>query len=157
MAITDPFEFGNVGVGMEPLRTMDVAASTDDIVQADIDALQIAGQGVTVAVACELVGNNKVGMGTTGHKLYGGVVAVSPQLDANSIPVSCSVQVTGVCRFKYSGTAPSVGQMVELNGDGTVDQLAADADIAAGGHLGRGMVVAVDTTNTMVDVDLSAG
>jgi hypothetical protein len=42
--------------------------------------------------------------------------------------------------------------MVEVDGAGKVRQASADADIAAGGHLMRGQVIAVDTTNTTCDV-----
>lgn len=152
MSITDSFEFGSVGVGQEPLLTMKVeTGSSEDVLQADIDALQVSGSDVPVAVAVVITGNNTVGLGSDGEKLFGGILAVSGQL-SSSIPVSCTVQVRGVCRFKYVSTTPVVNQMVEVDGAGKVSQATADTDIAAGGHLARGMVMAVDTTNTTVDV-----
>ena len=142
--MTTNFAVDNVGVGREPLLTMTVDTTTDmDFTQTDLDAGNIA---------CVISGNNEVGMGTTGYKLFGAVVAVSTDLDANDIPKHCTVQARGVARFNYTSTTPVINQMVEVNGAGKVIQASADADIAAGGHLMRGQVMAVNTTDETCDV-----
>jgi hypothetical protein len=118
--------------------------SAKDFSQTDVDGN---------LTACVVSDNNEVGMGTAGDKLFGKVVAVSTEVDVNGIPATCTVQARGVARFKYNtGSAPLVNQMVEVDGAGKVQQAAADADIAAGGHLMRGQVIAKDTTAETVDV-----
>ena len=144
MTATNPMSMDNEGVGGQPYLTMAVdTTSAKDFKQADLDAN---------LTACVIAGNNKVGMGSDGDKLFGKVVAVSAEVDDSSIPVSCTVQARGVARFKYVATTPVVNQMVEVDGAGAVSQASADADIAAGGHLMRGQVIAVNTTDVTVDV-----
>jgi len=139
------FEIDNEGIGMHPLLTFKVdAASGKDFTQTDLD---------NHLTACIVSDNNEVGMGTAGDKLFGKVVAVSSDYQTGTaIPQTCTVQARGVARFKYVTPAPLVNQMVEVDGAGKVRQASADADIAAGGHLMRGQVIAVDSTNTTCDV-----
>ena len=95
----------------------------------------------------------RLGPRSAGDKLFGKVLDVSEELQSGTtVPAYCTVQARGVARFKYSSPTPVINQMVELDGTGKVRQAAADADIAAGGHLARGMVIAVDTTNGTCDV-----
>jgi len=104
-----------------------------------------------------MTGNNKIGMGTAGGRLLGKVIKVSEELQAGtSVPALCTVQVTGVARFKYAATTPVVGQKVELDGAGKVRQAATSADVPAGGTKHRGLVLAVNTTDTTCDVLLDA-
>ena len=139
------FNYDNEGVGQDANLTMDNdTTSGKDFTQTDLD------NGLC---ACVLAGNNKVGMGSSGDKLFGGVINVNSEVDTNDIPVDVTVTPRGVKRFKYNtGGAPSVGQMVEVDGAGKVQVAAADADIAEGGHLMRGQVIAMNTTNETVDV-----
>jgi hypothetical protein len=138
------FTINNDGVGADGYLTMGVDTTASlDFTQTDLD------NGLC---ACAISGNNEVGMGADGGKLFGKVVSVEDELDDNDIPVRCTVQARGVARFKYVATTPVVGQMVELDGAGSVSQASADTDIAAGGHLMRGQVIAVDTTNETCDV-----
>ena len=144
MTATNPFEIDNDGIGQDPLLSFTIDVSSGkDFLQADLDS----NLG-----ACVISDNNEVGMGSDGDKLFGKVVSVSAELDSNDIPVSCTVQARGVARFKYVSTTPVVNQMVEVDGAGAVKQASADADIAAGGHLMRGQVIAVDTTAVTCDV-----
>ncbi len=139
------FIVDNNGVGMHPTLTMYVDTSTDkDFSQADLDSN---------LTACVVSSRNEAGMGSAGNKLFGKVIAVSTEVDSNGIPATCTVQARGVARFKYNtGAAPSVNEMVEVDGAGKVRQASADADIAAGGHLMRGQVIDKDSTNETVDV-----
>lgn len=139
------FTIDNAGLGWEPGLTLGVdTTSAKDFSQTDLDSNLTAGR---------ISGNNIIGMGSSGDKLFGKVLAVSTDKTAGGIPLSCTVQARGVARFKYNtGGAPAVNQMVELDGAGKVQVATADADIAAGGHLARGMVIAKDTTNETVDV-----
>src|SRR4030067_282665 len=148
MTATNPMSMDNEGVGGQPYLPMAVdTTSAKDFKQADLDA---------TLTACVIAGNNKVGMGSDGDKLFGKVVAVSAEVDDSSIPVRCTVQAPGQARggapSKCVAPTPVVKQMVEVDGAGAVSQASADADIAAGGHLMRGQVIAVNTTDVTVDV-----
>ncbi len=147
--MSSQFIIDNEGVGASGLLTMAVDASTDkDFTQTDLDSN---------LSACVVSDNNEVGMGSDGDKLFGKVIAVSDELQSDTaIPAYCTVQARGVARFKYNtDAAPSVNEMVECDGAGKVKQATADVDIAAGGHLMRGQVIAVDTTNNTCDVWLA--
>ncbi len=143
--MSSQFIINNEGIGKDPLLTFSVDTTTDkDFTQTDLDSN---------LTACVISDDNEVGMGSAGDKLFGKVVAVSSDLQSEtSVPEICTVQARGIARFKYAATTPVVNQMVEVDGAGKVRQAAADADIAAGGHLMRGQVIAVDTTNTTCDV-----
>ena len=143
--MSSQFIVDNNGVGMHPTLTMTVDTTADkDFSQTDLDSN---------LTACIVSANNEVGMGATGAKLFGKVVAISTEVDSSGIPVTCTVQARGIARFMYNtGAAPAVNQMVEVDGAGKVRLAAADADIAAGGHVMRGQVIAKDTTNETVDV-----
>lgn len=139
------YTINNQGIGADSFITMSVDATANkDFTQTDID---------NNLTACVVSANNEAGMGTAADKLLGKVVAVSTELQAGTaIPARCTVQCRGVARFKYVATTPVINQMVEVDGAGAVKQVTADADIAAGGHLGRGMVINVITASTEVDV-----
>jgi len=139
------FQIDNNGIGGTPFLTFAVDTTADkDFVQSDLD------EGLA---ACVVSANNEVGMGAAGDKLFGKVVWVSQELQAGTtVPALCAVQARGVARFKYVAVTPVVNQMVEVDGAGKVRQATADADIAAGGHLMRGQVVAVDTSAGTCDV-----
>jgi len=144
--MSSQFVIDNEGVGSSALLTMAVDSTADkDFTQTDLD---------NNLTACVVSSDNEAGMGSDGDKLFGKVIAVSDELQSGTtIPAYCSVQARGVARFYYNtGAAPSVNQMVEVDGAGKVKQASADADIAAGGHLMRGQVIAVDTTNHTCDV-----
>lgn len=135
----------NEGIGGGPFLTMTLDETTDkEFTQADVDAN---------TVACRVTGFNEVGKGTAGDKLFGKVVWVSSEMETGtSRPASCAVQARGVARFKISSPNPSVNGMVELAGDGTVRKASTASDIAAGGHLHRGQVIAVDSVAGYADV-----
>ena len=139
------FTIDNSGIGGTPFLTFGVDVTADrDFTQSDLD------QGLE---ACVISGSNEVGMGQAGDKLFGKVVWVSQELQTGTtIPALCAVQARGVARFKYVAVAPLVNQMVEVDGAGKVRQASADVDIAAGGHLARGQVIAVDATAATCDV-----
>ena len=144
--MSSQFVVDNEGVGASGLLTMAVDASTDkDFTQDDLDAN---------LNACIISGNNEAGMGAEGGKLFGKVIAVSEEMQSGTaIPAYCTVQARGVARFSYNTDhTPAVNQMVEIDGAGKVQQASADEDIAAGGHLMRGQVIAVDTSNETCDV-----
>jgi len=143
--MSSQFIVDNQGVGLHPALTLAVDTTTDkDFSQTDLDS------GLA---ACVISANNEAGMGSAGDKLFGKVVAVSTEVDANGIPATCTVQARGVALFKYNtGAAPAVNEMVEVDGAGKVRQASAVADIPAGGHPHRGIVIAKDTTNQTVDV-----
>src|SRR3990167_540141 len=89
--------------------------------------------------ACVISGNNTIGTGAPGEAVFGKVIWVSHELQVGTdISVFCTVQARGVARFKYATPIPVINQMVEVDGAGRVRQAAADANIAAGGHLTRG-------------------
>jgi len=64
--------------------------------------------------------------------------------------------VTGVARFKYVATTPAVGNKVEVDGAGKVRQACTLTDVPAGGTKHRGIVLAINTTDTTCDVLLDA-
>ncbi|MCB9357576.1 MAG: hypothetical protein H6505_03295 [Calditrichaeota bacterium] len=143
------YKVSNEGAGANLLLTFEVDTTANkDFTWTDIDA------NLTAAAMSD---NNKVGMGSTGARLIGKVVSVSDDLVAGTaVPQLCTVQVTGVARFVYSGTAPTVGQKVECDGTGKVRRASTFTDVPVGGTAHRGMVVAVDTTNSTCDVLLDA-
>lgn len=143
------FKVNNEGAGANLLLTFEVDTTANrDFTWTDIDS------NLTAAAMAD---NNKVGMGTAGTRLIGKVVSVSDDLVAGTgVPQLCTVQVTGVARFLYSGTAPSVGNKVECDGTGKVRKALTATDVPAGGTAHRGMVIAVDTTATTCDVLLDA-
>ena len=143
--MSSQFTIDNSGIGGTPFLTFKVDTSANaDFTQADLDAN---------LTACVVSDDNEVGMGAAGGKLFGRVVWVSQELqDGTTVPALCAVQARGVARFKYAAAAPEVNQMVEVDGAGKVSQASADADIAAGGHLMRGQVIAVDSAAATCDV-----
>jgi len=143
--MSSPYQIDNSGIGGTPYLTFTIDTTEGkDFTQDDLD---------DNFTACAVVADNSVGMGSDGDKLFGKVVWVSQQLqEGTTIPALCAVQARGVARFKYGITAPLVNQMVEIDGTGKVNKAAADADIAAGGHLMRGQVIAVDATAGTCDV-----
>lgn len=143
--MSSQFNIDNSGIGGTPFLTFAVdTTATKDFTQTDLD---------NNLTACVISADNEVGMGSDGDKLFGKVVWVSQELaSGTTVPALCAVQARGVARFKYVATTPVINQMVELDGAGKVKQASADVDIAAGGHLMRGQVIAVDTTNTTCDV-----
>ncbi len=143
--MSSPFQIDNSGIGGTPFLTFSVDTTADrDFIQDDLD---------NNLSACVISDDNEIGMGAAGDKLFGKVVWVSQQLqDGTTVPSLCAVQARGVARFKYAATTPVINQMVEVDGAGKVRQAAADVDIAAGGHLMRGQVIAVNTTDTTCDV-----
>ena len=143
------YTISNEGAAQPTLLTFEVdTTSNKDFVQSDLD------NNYTAAV---MAGNNKVGMGSAGDRLVGKVLKVSEELQAGTaIPALCTVQVTGVARFKYSGTAPSVGNKVEGDGTGKVRTAITLTDVPSGGTKQRGLVIAVNSTETTCDVLLDA-
>jgi hypothetical protein len=144
--MSSQFIVDNEGVGASGLLTMAVDASADkDFTQEDLDSN---------LTACVVSASNEVGMGADGAKLFGKVIAVSEELqEGTTIPSYCSVQARGVARLQYNPDyAPQVNQMVEVDGAGKVKQASAAESIAAGGHLCRGQVIAIDATNHTCDV-----
>ena len=139
------FQIDNNGIGGTPFLTFSVDTTANrDFTQSDLDSN---------LTACVVSDNNEVGMGAAGDKLFGKVVWVSQELQSGTtVPALCAVQARGVARFKYASIVPSVNQMVEVDGTGKVRQASADADIAAGGHLMRGQVIALDTAAGTCDV-----
>ncbi len=143
--MSSPFQIDNSGIGGTPFLTFSVDTTADkDFTQDDLD---------NSLTACVISDDNEIGMGAAGDKLFGKVVWVSQQLqDGTTVPALSAVQARGIARFKYAATTPVINQMVEVDGAGKVRQAAADADIAAGGHLMRGQVISVNTTDTTCDV-----
>ncbi len=143
------YKVTNDGAGADLQLTFEVDATAgQDFTLVDLDA------GLCAA---SLTGNNKVGMGTAGGRLLGKVVKVSEEMQTGTaVPLLCTVQVTGVARFKYAATTPVIGQKVEVDGAGKVRQAATGADVPAGGTKHRGLVLAVNTTDTTCDVLLDA-
>jgi len=144
-----PYSLNNEGAGGNLHLTFAVDATADkDFTLTDLD---------TGLAACTMSDNNEVGMGAAGDRLIGKVVKVSEEMQSGTaVPAICSVQVTGVARFLYSGSAPSVGNKAEVDGAGKVRKASTSADVPAGGTTHRGLVIAVDTTNTTCDVLLDA-
>jgi len=143
--MSSQFNIDNSGIGGTPFLTFSVDTTEDkDFTQSDID------DNLT---SCVISDDNEIGMGSDGNKLFGKVVWVSQELQSGTtIPALCAVQARGVARFRYVATTPVINQMVEVDGAGKVKQASADADIAAGGHLMRGQVIAVDSTAGTCDV-----
>jgi hypothetical protein len=139
----------NDGSGANLLLTFEVDPSANkDFVQADLDSN---------FTACTMAANNRVGMGSAGDRLVGKVIKVSEELQPGTVvPAFCTVQVTGIARFKYSATTPVIGNKVELDGTGKVRQATTATDVPAGGTKHRGLVIAVNTTDTTCDVLLDA-
>jgi hypothetical protein len=143
------YSINNDGAGGYLHLTFEVDTTAGkDFVQGDLDS------SLTAAV---MAGNNKIGMGAAGDRVVGKVIKVSEELQSGTaIPALATVQVTGVARFKYSGTAPTVGQKIEGDGTGKVRIATTSTDVPAGGTKHRGLVIAVYTTDTTCDVLLDA-
>ncbi|MBK8127436.1 MAG: hypothetical protein IPK53_00460 [bacterium] len=147
--MSSTYKVNNEGAGANLLLTFEVDTTANkDFTWTDID------NNLTAAAMAD---NNKVGMGSAGSRLIGKVISVSDELaSGTAVPALATVQVTGVARFLYSGTAPSVGNKVECDGTGKVRKALTATDVPAGGTAHRGLVIAVDTTNTTCDVLLDA-
>jgi hypothetical protein len=147
--MTTTYKVTNEGAGANLLLTFEVdATANQDFTQSDLD---------NNYAAAVMTGDNKVGMGTTGGRLVGKVISVSEEMQAGTaIPALCTVQVTGVARFKYVATTPVIGNKVEVDGTGKVRQASTATDVPAGGTKHRGIVLAVNTTDTTCDVLLDA-
>ena len=143
------YKITNEGAGADLLLTFEVDTTANkDFTQTDLD-----GNLTAAAMAA----SNKVGMGSAGDRIIGKVIKVSEELQSGTaVPALATVQVAGVARFLYSGTAPSVGQKIEADGTGKVRIASTSTDVPAGGTKHRGMVIAVSTTDTTVDVLLDA-
>lgn len=143
------YTINNEGAGADTLLTFAVDTTENkDFTQADLD------DNLT---ACGLSDDNEVGMGAAGDRLLGKVIKVSGDLQSGTaVPARCTVQVTGVARFRYAATTPDIGQKVELDGTGKVRQASAAASVPAGGTPHRGLVIAVDTSAGTCDVLLDA-
>ena len=139
-----PYRVNNEGIGSDSLLTFTVDTTPDKyFTQTDMD---------NSLAACCISDNNEVGMGSAGDKLFGKVIDVSEELQSGTtVPAHCVVQARGVARFKYGMPTPVINEMVELDGAGAVRR-AAPATCADGGHLARGMVIAVDKTERTCDV-----
>ena len=141
--MASPFVINNEGI-TAPTITMAVDTTEDlDFSQADID---------NNLTACAISANNEVGMGADAGRLFGKVIGVSAEVDANGIAKRATVQVAGVARLKYVATTPVIGQEVELDGAGAVSISTAEASYPAGGHLAHGVVINVIAGSTEVDV-----
>ena len=143
------YKITNEGAGADLLLTFEVDTTANkDFTQTDLD-----GNLTAAAMAA----SNKVGMGSAGDRIIGKVIKVSEELQSGTaVPALATVQVAGVARFLYSGTAPSVGQKIEADGTGKVRIASTSTDVPAGGTKHRGLVIAVSTTDTTVDVLLGA-
>lgn len=143
--MSSTFTINNEGVGSSPFLSMHIDQTENlGFTQTDVD---------NNTLACGVSGNNEVGKGSAGDKLFGKILWVSPEkAEGTTVPAYGVIQARGVARFIYTTPAPELNGMVELAGGGKVRQASADADIAAGGHLMRGQVIALDSTNNTVDV-----
>ena len=80
-------------IGAGPFLTMAIDA-TKGFTQADFKANY---------TACVISGDNEVGMGEAGSKLFGKIVWVSDDLiPGTGRPATCAVQARGVASFKYA-------------------------------------------------------
>jgi hypothetical protein len=143
------YKISNEGAGSDLLLTFEVDTTANkDFTATDLDS------NLTCAV---MAAANKVGMGAAGDRIIGKVIKVSEELQSGTaVPALATVQVNGVARFLYSSTAPTVGQKVEADGAGKVRIASTSTDVPAGGTKHRGLVIAVNTTDTTVDVLLDA-
>jgi hypothetical protein len=143
------YKVTNEGAGADLLLTFEVdSTANQDFTQTDLE------NGLCAAV---ITGDNKVGMGTAGGRLVGKVIKVSEELQSGTaVPAFCTVQVTGVARFKYVATTPAIGNKMEVDGAGKVRQATTSTDVPAGGTKHRGLVIAVITADTTCDVLLDA-
>ncbi len=87
--------------------------------------------------AVALSGDNEVDFGSDTGLLLGRLEHVQDGI--------ATVQLSGVVRLPYVATAPTVGDAVVVDGNGSVKQ-------AGVGEPGRGIVLAVDATDTSCDV-----
>jgi len=114
----------NVGIG-SVYATFDI-----DMTGADYD-LVADDEGDAVALS----GNNEIDHGGADDPFLGQLISVQEDIAV--------VQVKGVVRVPYdTGNAPTVGGAVVVDGSGKVKTSAS----------GRGLVLAVDSTNEKVDV-----
>ena len=143
------YTISSEGAGANLLLTFEVdATANQDFTNTDL---------ASNLTACVMTGNNKVGMGSAGGRLLGKVIKVSEELQSGTaVPALCTVQVTGVARFKYAATTPVIGQKVEVDGTGKVRQATTSTDVPAGGTKHRGLVLAVNTSDTTCDILLDA-
>ncbi|MBS1260758.1 MAG: hypothetical protein MAG453_00074 [Calditrichaeota bacterium] len=143
--MSTPHAITNEGIGGGPFLTMTIDATANQgFSQDDIDAN---------TTACRISGDNEVGKGAAGEKLFGKVVWVSTDfVEGTTRPATCAVQSRGVARFISRSPAPEVNGMVELTGDGKLRKASSSTDIPASGHLHRGQVIAVDGSAGTCDV-----
>lgn len=142
------YSISNEGAGGIQLTFSVDTAANQDFTQTDLDG------NLTAAV---VTASNKAGMGTAGSRVAGKVIKVSEELQpGTAVPALCTVQVSGVVRLLYSGTAPTVGEKIEADGTGKVRRASTSTDVPAGGTKHRGLVLAVNATDTSCDVLLDA-
>lgn len=139
------FPFDNENLGGGPYLTCHISTSQNQpFTQTDLD---------NNLTACAIVGDNVVGKGSAGSRVFGKVVWVSAEfIHGTTVPQMCSVQARGVAKFKFAAPAPDIGNCVELAGAGKVRQSSASEAVPAGGAPQRGIVIAKDTIAGTVDV-----
>lgn len=98
------------------------------------------GGDSNTGAAVTMVDNATVGKGDAGDKLVGQV----KKYESDGI---VSVADAGYLTIGYSGSAPTLGESVECDGDGKVQ-------IATSNNVSTNIVVSVDTTNKLVTFKL---
>ena len=143
------FKIDNSGIGGTPFLTFSVSHS-NGFTQEDLD---------NNLTSCVITGNNEVGKGNIGDKLFGKVVWVSSEFDPETeIPALCAVQARGVARFKLDTKneiyIPKLNKMIIVDGRGKVYSGDPDVDVSIrpGGHLFRGQVIAVNLEENTCEV-----
>ena len=139
--MTDVFTYNYEGIG-----AVCIPVKIDKTTDMDFTRVDLAA-GRCAAVFSD---SFEAGMGSAGDKLAGKIISLEDELDENGLYVRGTMQIGGCVKLKYTTTTPVINQMVEVDGAGLVRIATADTDIAAGGHLARGQVMAVDTVNSEV-------
>ena len=130
------FKIDNSGIGGTPFLTFSVSHS-NGFTQEDLD---------NNLTSCVITGNNEVGKGNIGDKLFGKVVWVSSEFDPGTkTPALCAVQARGVARFKFDRDYPPVlSHGVELDGSGKI-MVKSERNLT-------GKVIAIDLIENTCDV-----
>lgn len=108
---------------------------------AGVDDLKDADVGSPVA----LTGNSEVGPLAADGQLLGKLISLS-LTDVDGGERVATVQIGGVCRLAVTTPVPIVGNRVVGGGSGRVKQAPAVESDPAGGNVGRGTVLEVNST-----------
>jgi len=134
-----------MSVREQNLATISPVLATFKISQTDdVDDLKDTNIGEPVT----LVDDYAIGPVVTDGQVLGKLISLTLSDNDNGQRLA-TVQIGGICTLSVSATVPSVGDRVVGGANATVKQ-APSGTVPEGGHIGRGVVLAVSGTSDCV-------